>query len=177
MTALRADAPPSGIINRRQRSLGGALDVEPAVTRPLNLTGIDGVPFADICGRVENDPIAALDAIADLDRRAAIANHGELSDVDGAVLDGSDPQAVRTEPEWLRTGLPKIGLPGIWSSTSQYVPGVSRPSGLGTSISVCKVRVPGTSALATRATTPRNSTPGSFGARTTAPTPGPKPNA
>jgi hypothetical protein len=83
MTALRAERLRASSIEGKG-SLDEILDVEPAVTRPLNLTGIDGLPFADICGRVENDPIAALHAIADLDRRAAIANHGEPSDVDGA---------------------------------------------------------------------------------------------
>jgi hypothetical protein len=64
------------------------------------------------CGRVENDPIAALHAIADLDRGAAIANHGELSDVKGAFLDGSDPQAVRTEQDGFGRNYQRLGFAG-----------------------------------------------------------------
>jgi hypothetical protein len=109
MTALRAERLRASSIEGKG-SIGEVLDVEPAVTRPLNLTGIDGSPSADICGWVKNDPIGALHAIADLDRRAAIANHGELSDVDGAFLDSSDPQAVRTEQDGFRRNYHRLGF-------------------------------------------------------------------
>src|SRR5713226_886630 len=57
------------------------------------------------------------------------------------------------------------------------IPGLSAPSGLGTSISVSSVRLPGCNAVAIRVTLPGKVRSGISGTRTTASTPGPSPKA
>ena len=57
-------------------------------------------------------------------------------------------------------------LRGIFKSTRQYAPGVSAPSGFGTSISVNSVREPGANASAMRVTVPAKAWPGISGTRT-----------
>src|SRR3982075_4317447 len=59
----------------------------------------------------------------------------------------------------------------------QQIPGFSAPSGLGTSISVSSVRLPGCNAVAIRVTLPGKVRSGISGTRTTASIPGCSPNA
>jgi hypothetical protein len=65
----------------------------------------------------------------------------------------------------------------IDSSTVQEMPGLSSPSGLGTSISVSSVLLPGCNPVAIRVTLPANVRPGISRTRISAATPGPTPNA
>jgi hypothetical protein len=79
----------------RKGDLGGDPAIQPHGTdfppAPSQSAAFDGSPFADICGalRMIRSPL--------LTPSLTSMNRGELSDVDGVVLDGSDPQAVRTD--------------------------------------------------------------------------------
>jgi hypothetical protein len=112
-----------------------------------------------------------------IDLRTEVTRDRDLLKMRGAVLNDRDMQAVLIEYD--RIGLYEHGwcLARDKSSTVQWIPGLSAPSGLGTSISVSSVRLPGCNAVAIRVTLPGKVRFGISGTRTTASTPGPSPKA
>src|SRR5271170_1607883 len=68
--------------------------------------------LAEVDRRVENHLIASLHPIADLEGGAAVADHGELADVDDPVLDGGDAQALAVEDDGFGGNDQRLGLAG-----------------------------------------------------------------
>jgi hypothetical protein len=66
----------------------------PLCVRRGHRVGIHGLTLDEVGRRIEDHLIAVLHAIADLDRRTAVADHGELADVDDAVLYSGDVETV-----------------------------------------------------------------------------------
>jgi hypothetical protein len=73
------------------------------------LTSCPSSSCVEVGRRIEDHLIAVLHAVADLERRAAIANQGALANMDGAVLHGGDAEAVAVEEPLRR------GRSAIWS--------------------------------------------------------------
>ena len=87
--------------------------------RRLDLLRVHRTAFADVVRRVENHLVAVLDLGADLKCGAMVAHHSEFAQVDDAIFNDGDAEAVAIEDDGFGRNDQGIVLRGICSSTSQ----------------------------------------------------------
>ena len=144
--------------------LGSRLRLHPAAVGEVNR-------------RIENHLVSRLDAVAHFDLRSEVARHRDFADMGHAILHYGDLHAVAVENDGVGRDQQRRHLARNVQLDRAIDSGLKAPSGLGMSISVSNVRVPGCRASAIRVTLPGNVRSGISGTRTTASTPGAKPNA
>jgi hypothetical protein len=100
-------------------------------TRRGSFVRIHGLTLDQIGWRIKNYLIAILHTVADLDRRAVIAHHGELADMNGSIFHRRDVEAVAVEEDGFGWNDQGSGLAGNLQFDLAIDSGGQRAVGIG----------------------------------------------